>query len=64
VAPPVGVVKGGRVTFLSLSPPAFMVRRDSTRSRSFVLAALRALHRDGAFAAGVLLRYRGKPEMR
>jgi len=41
-----------------------MVRRDSTRSRSFVLAALRALHLDGAFAAGVLLRYRGKAEIR
>jgi hypothetical protein len=43
--------------FTYLSPfPALhvIVRRDSTQSRSFVLAALRALHRDGAFAAGVV----------
>ena len=43
---------GQRSPSFRLSPPAFMVRRDSTRSRSFVLAALRALHLDGVFAAG------------
>jgi len=47
------------VTFLPTVPGRWvMVRRDSARSRSVVLAALRALHLDGAFAAGGLLRYR------
>jgi len=41
-----------------------MVRRDSTRSRSFVLAALRALHLDGAFATGVVAPLSGKTEIR
>ena len=39
-------------------PSLMMVRRGLARSRSFVLAALRALHLDRAVAAGVVLRYR------
>jgi len=35
-------------------PPPIIVRRASTRSTSFVLAALRALHVDRAFTAGAL----------
>ena len=44
-------------------PPLIIVRRASTRSTSFVLAALRALHVDRAFTAGALLRYRGNAEL-
>ena len=44
-------------------PSLIIVRRASTRSTSFVLAALRALHVDRAFTAGALLRYRGNAEM-
>jgi hypothetical protein len=44
-------------------PPLIIVRRASTRSTSFVLATLRALHVDRAFTAGALLRYRGNAEI-
>ena len=41
-------------------PPLIIVRRASTRSTSFVLAALRALHVDRAFTAGAFAPLSGK----
>ena len=52
------------VTFFPTVPGRWvMVRRDSTRSRPVVLAALRALHLDGAFADRRGAPLSGKAEM-